>query len=91
MAVEPAIHCARSGQRHLLFKDDPDKGGKAGAASPKRRLAQPIEDTGEIGIPGRQRPSAPAERGTSKAPRNMGQRRPFVPSNHHIMKRSKNI
>jgi hypothetical protein len=39
MTVEPVIHRARSGQRHLLLKDNPDKGGEAGAASPKRRLA----------------------------------------------------
>jgi hypothetical protein len=79
MAVEPAIHRASSGQRHLLFKDDPDKGGKAGAASPKRRLAQLIEDTGKIGILGRQRPRALAERGTSEAPRNMANRDPWIP------------
>ena len=77
MAVEPAIHRARSGQRHLLLKDDPDKGGKAGAASPEGRFAQLIEDTGEIGIPGRQRPRALAERGTSEGPRKVGQRMCF--------------
>jgi hypothetical protein len=58
----------------MLFKDDPDKGGKAGTASPKRRLTQPNEDTGKIGIPGRQRSRALAERGASEASRNMGQR-----------------
>jgi hypothetical protein len=74
MAIEPAIHRACSGQRHLLLKDDPDKGRKAGAASPEGRFAQLIEDTGEIGVLGPQRPSALAERGTGESPRKMGQR-----------------
>jgi len=36
------------------FKDDPDKGRKAGVASPKRRLTQLTEDMVEVGILGHQ-------------------------------------